>query len=106
MEDFRAIASSKTPLFADIRREQKVSSIYVTGLDHRLEYDEELSKVLRLSYGLTRSPARPYILGTLTGTWEGSYMASPCLANTPAMLIYVVAFKYGKTGESSPLCAW
>jgi hypothetical protein len=78
MEDFRAVASCKTPLFADIRRGRKTkqaSTIGVMHPDQRVN-DVEFCKALRLSYDLVRSSARHYVPGTLTGTWDGSYMVS------------------------------
>ena len=80
MEDFRAVASCKTPLFADIRREVKTKQVSTTGVinldsDQRVN-DVEFYTALRLSYDLVRSSTHPYVPGTFTGTWDGSYMVS------------------------------
>lgn len=77
MEDFRTVASCRTPLFVDIRHELHASSAGVTDPDHSVKYDVEFGRVLRLSYDLVRSDSIcPYVPGTFTGTWEGSYMLS------------------------------
>jgi hypothetical protein len=77
MEDFRAVASCRTPLFADIRHGVVAKKTLSNGMvdpDHRFMYNTEFHRALRLSYDLGRSSARPYIPGTFTGVWEGSYM--------------------------------
>jgi len=78
MEDLRAVASCRTPLFADIPcgpKAKQLSSADILDPDHKFEYDTEFCRSLRLSYDLARSSKYPYYIpGTFTGTWEGSYM--------------------------------
>lgn len=86
MEDFRAVASCRTPLFADIRHGPVSIKTFSDGMvdpDHDFIYDTEFYRALRLSYDLGRSSAHPYIPGTFTGVWEGSYMVSRCFARIP-----------------------
>lgn len=84
MEDFRAVASCKTPLFADVRSGLSASPAGITdSARNSLGHDMEIDKALRLSYNQVRSSTRPYIPGTFTGTWEGSYMVSRYFGDVP-----------------------
>lgn len=77
MEDFRAIASCKTPLFVDIWpamvSQTKNSSTTVETVGDK-RHDLEFCRLLRSNYHLSSSSTFLYTPGTLTGLWEGCFM--------------------------------
>ncbi|KAF9458700.1 hypothetical protein BDZ94DRAFT_1270039 [Collybia nuda] len=77
MEDFRTIATCKTPLLVDARHtnisQRMRSSTAAEALDQK-GHDYEFCRLLQSNYRLSSSPIFPYTPGTLTGLWEGCFM--------------------------------
>ncbi|KAF8064298.1 hypothetical protein FPV67DRAFT_1672019 [Lyophyllum atratum] len=79
-EDFRAILENRTPLFAEIRRDQTSSANHATrdeGPDHHAIYKARLLPWLHSSYlGPSLRAGHVCIPGSLAGLWQGSFMIS------------------------------
>jgi hypothetical protein len=81
VEDFRFIASRRTPLFADVRRRFMsglTPGAYIPGSIHTAMHDSELCRLLHASYGVPDLSAAKHgcIPGSLSGVWEGSFMVT------------------------------
>lgn len=81
IEDFRAIANRRTPLFADVRREMESAASLMGYRPYNPStiFDQDLCQFLYDNYsvpGRTLTTGGYYGPGTFAGVWEGTFMIS------------------------------